>query len=205
MLISFVGIDGSGKSTQIEYFQNYLKKCNRDVFFSKAYGPDERKQFEVFIERCSQESVLFIFQALHTEQRIKVVNAINDGKIVIADRWDETYEAYHSTFGILSDKETLRNELNTIAFNNIKPDLTFFIDTPVEVAMSRCSNRGADFFDKKPKEYHENIRNKMAKMAVLYDWVVIDGTKDPLAMHAEIISHAKEFRQNKLVTINYCN
>lgn len=192
MLISFTGIDGCGKGTQIEYLAQYLESKGHEVSISKAYGSREKELFSIYIEHCSQEAILFLFQAFHVEQRLRAEKALALKKIVLADRWDESYEAYHSEYGILSEDKDLRCRINEIAFGNVKPDLVFFLKTPVDVAMERCAVRGADFFDRKSREHHEKTESKLTTMSEELGWVILDGSLPPLEIHKIIVSNVEE-------------
>ncbi len=194
MIICITGIDGCGKGTQINLLANFLRKKNYDVFISKAYGEKEKKLLSSFIESLHPISMMFLFQALHTQQRINTEKALEKNKIIIADRWDESYLAYHSNYGILKDNPQLREELNRIAFNNIIPDVTFLLRLSVSVARSRCQIRGADFFDRLSSEYHKTMQNAYLKIAKERHWIILNGAKPELTIHKEIIRHLLRIR-----------
>lgn len=187
-IICFSGIDGCGKGTQKDLLVSYFQKNGKKVFLSKAYGDAEKECFSSFIEYWSQESILFLFQALHVEQRKQALEAIKRNEIVIADRWDDSYLAYHSKFGILATEVGLRNKLNEIAFQGIKPDITFLLDTPIEIAQERLSIRGADYFDKLPPSYHKIMRDAYLALAKKWKWIVIDGTLPTSEIHSKVIA-----------------
>ncbi len=187
MIICLTGIDGCGKGTQKELLKAHLENSRKAVFLSKAYGDAEKECFSAFVEYWTQESILFLFQALHAEQRVKAEKALARGAIVIADRWDESYLAYHSTHGILLSNPGLRDQLNSIAFGGIIPDVTFFLDVPVERARERMLSRGMDFFDRLSNDYHSTMRNEYLSIATDRKWIIIDGTKSPLEIHREIL------------------
>lgn len=187
MIICLTGIDGCGKGTQKELLKVHLENSGKAVFISKAYGDAEKECFSAFIEYWTQESILFLFQALHVEQRMKAEKALTRGDIVIADRWDESYLAYHSTHGILSSNPCLREQLNSIAFGGIIPDVTFFLNVSVDKARERMLSRGMDFFDRLSNDYHSTMRNEYLSIATDRKWVVIDGTKSPLEIHRGIL------------------
>ncbi|MEK7608041.1 MAG: dTMP kinase [Patescibacteria group bacterium] len=189
MFICFSGIDGCGKGTQKEFLADYYRGLGNRVFLSKAYGDAEKECFSAFIERWSQEAILFLFQALHTEQRKKAEQALQRGEIVIADRWDESYLAYHEAFGILSMYPALRARLNEIAFASMAPDVTFLIDLSEESARKRLQSRGMDFFDRLSADYHRTMRRKYLELAKERNWIVIDGAKTPADIRADVIAH----------------
>ena len=193
MIICLTGIDGCGKSVQAELLKNYLESKSQTVFLSKAYDREEKSIFSGFINCCDQIAILFLFQALHAQQRIKAEKALSERKTVIADRWDEGYLAYHANYGILSDKPELREKINEMAFDGIKPDVTFLIDLPVEEANKRCilRQKGTDFFDLLPPKYHEVMRKGYLDLAKIMNWIVIDGRLPEITIHRQIVSHLK--------------
>jgi len=195
MIICIAGIDGCGKSTQVKLLKKYLASKGRAIFISKAYGKEEKRLFSGFINRCNQVAILFLFQALHAQQRIKAEKALLEGKLVIADRWDESYLVYHANYGILADKPGLREKINEMAFSGIRPDTTFLIDLPVEEAakrrIQRQKQKSADFFDLLPSEYHEVMSKDYLDLAKKMNWTIINGAKPALLIHKEIVSHLK--------------
>lgn len=188
MFIAFSGLDGCGKGSQIEFLSRYLESKGQSVYISKAYGQPEKELFSQYVETMDQVSLLFLFQALHSEQYIRTKKALDDGKVVLADRWDDSYLAYHSRFGVLSDDESLRNRLNQLAFNDLKPDFTVYLKVSVEVSMKRTLARGADFFDKKGFEYHSAMKEQYEKLLLQENWVSVDGEQSAQKIHNEILS-----------------
>lgn len=188
MLINITGIDGCGKSLQIQLLENYIRSKGKEVFISKAYGKAEKDTFSAYIETVEQEALLFLFQAFHIRQFLRAEEAIEKRKIVIADRWDESYIVYHSQRGILAHNRVLREKLNKIAFKCTIPDFTFLLDVPVEVAQRRTHSRGADFFDKKPADYHEMMRRGYLNLAQERKWHVLDGNRSVEILHKEVVN-----------------
>ena len=189
MIICITGLDGCGKGSQKDFLVRYLRSRHIHVFKSKAYGDAEKESFSIFLQNWTQNSILFFFQALHVEQRVQTEQALLDHDVVIADRWDESYLAYHRTHGLLSEDSYLRDRLNEIAFGGILPDITFFLDTPVELAQKRMVSRGMDFFDSLPVSYHKTMREQYHILAKERGWVVIDGSLSMEQIHREIVSH----------------
>ena len=191
------GIDGCGKSLQIKMLAEWLGKMGYSVKISKAYN-DEMK---VVLRPCinnwnNQNAIMFLFQALHAEQYSETLKALEEGHIVLGDRWDESYLAYHSNFGELSSKYELREELNNMAFNGLLPDLGFILKVPVATARERRKMRGKiERFEDRSDEYYEIIQESYTRIGVERKWIILDGTNSPDLIHDEIkstiISHLK--------------
>lgn len=187
MLVTITGIDGCGKGTQLQHLAAFLQGQGRSVFVSKAYGDAEKELFALFIERATDEAVMFLFQAMHAEQRAKAARAQERGEIVLADRWDESYEAYHSQYGVLSRDTELRQRLNEVAFGGWRADVTILLRVPVAMAMERCRIRGADFFDLKGVQYHQSLSDRLDELASELGWHVIDGSLPHKEVHQRIV------------------
>lgn len=188
MLICITGIDGCGKGVQVSLLEKYLTSQDQSVFVSKAYGTGEKEIFSTFLEYWDPLAILFLFQALHVEQRIRAERALLEGKLVIADRWDESYLAYHSNYGALSTDAELREKLNQMAFGGIVPNITFLLKVSIQKAKERCRLRGEDFFDRASLEYHETMQNGYLALAEKRGWTVLDGEMSIRDIHQKILS-----------------
>ena len=190
-LINIIGIDGCGKGTQIELLRKRLLSRGVQVEVTKAYDLLEKSLFSKYIETASQTEIMFLFQSFHTKQRLATEEALQRGKVVISDRWDETYFAYHRQNGFLSRDKKLRNKLNEIAYAGLKPHLSFLLNVSPEVVGKRCINRGADFFDKKGIEHHTKSARMHLKIAKENNenYVILNGEDHPIEIHYEILKH----------------
>lgn len=190
MLLVVSGIDGCGKSTQVSLLAGWLRNIGVPVFLSKAYNDEAKAILRQYINNWnSEEAIMFLFQALHSQQYFESVSAINRGYTVIADRWDESYLAYHSNFGELSRNEKLLSDINRLAFQDLLPDLGFLITIPVDLAEKRRKFRGKiERFESRSLEYFNIIQKKYLSIAKDRGWYIIDGTRNEEEVHAEIIS-----------------
>jgi dTMP kinase len=187
MFICITGIDGSGKSTQVRLLKKYLERLNHKIFISKAYGPLERRLFKDYLKNLDQVAIMFLFQAFHTKQRILAEKALMNEKVIIADRWDDSYIVYHSQYGTLAKLPRLRDGLNNLAFGKLRPDITFLLDVKIEVARLRLLNKKTDYFDQQPRRYHISMRKGLLKLAKKRGWVVINGEQPKTLVHRCIV------------------
>ncbi|MBP7416816.1 MAG: dTMP kinase [Pyrinomonadaceae bacterium] len=143
--ITFEGIDGSGKSTQLRMLADVLRARGLDVVTTREPGgtPLGRALREAFLE--TKETVapmaeLLAFaadRAQHVEYLIKP--AIASGRIVISDRYADATFAYQGAGrGFPEDKV---NQVIELATGGLKPDLTLFFDITVETAIERMNAR----------------------------------------------------------------
>lgn len=188
MLIAISGIDGCGKSLQVELLEKWLKEMGKSLVVVKAYDDIAKLALRPFIEKWTDDTaIMFLFQAMHAQQYAAATEAIEQGRIVIADRWDESYLAYHRNFGFLSEQDDIRCTLNSLAFRGKIPDAGFIIEVPAEIARKRRESRGKlERFEDRPDDYFELVQCTYCEIALERGWKVLDGTRTPQAIHEEI-------------------
>ena len=169
--ITFEGIDGSGKSTQLEILANGLRSRGTDVLTTREPGGTSlgRKLREVFLE--SEESVtplaeLLLFaadRAQHVEYLIKP--ALEAGRTVISDRYADATAAYQGAgrgFPV-----TTIHKVIELATGGLRPDLTLFFDLPIETALARTRGRGekGNRMDQESAEFYTRVREEYLAIA----------------------------------------
>ena len=186
MLISFEGINGSGKTTQSKKLYQYLVSKGIPASLYREPGGTKlgEKLREIIItEEMDERTELFLFEAsrsrLITE---KVIKDLEKGKIVILDRFTLSTLAYQG-YGKGIDLEVI-NEFNRFATRGIEPDLIVLIDVPVEVAIKRLKNRNR--FE--GKEFLERVRRGFLEIAKdKKNVVIIDGTKEENTVFEDVL------------------
>jgi dTMP kinase len=178
-LISFEGGDGSGKTTQIKLLENYFATRGKLCVSTREPGGTtlgrmiRQVLLEVGHEELSSPTELFLYLADRAQHVQEVIEpAIKSGKLVLCDRFTDSTLAYQG-YGRGVDLEMLRR-LNQIASRGITPDLTFLLDCPADVGLSRTarrvsgqkSSRGReDRFEREKLEFHERVRNGFLELA----------------------------------------
>jgi len=172
--ITFEGIDGSGKSTQLRMLASELRFREFDVLTTCEPGgtPLGRRLREAFLE--TEETVaplaeLLLFaadRAQHVNFLIKP--ALENGKIVISDRYSDATAAYQGA-GRGFDEETI-NQVISLATGGLKPDLTLFFDLSVSEAILRTHSRSNDGerrnrMDSETIDFYERTRASYLKIA----------------------------------------
>lgn len=166
--ITFEGIDGSGKSTQLGMLAAYLRGSGVEVSITcepggTPLGRGLRAAFLETRETVAPMAELLAFaadRAQHVEYMIKP--AIAAGEIVISDRYADATEAYQGAGrGFPMDSVQKVIELAT---GGLKPDLTLFFDIPVEDAVSRMEDRDEsqatkNRMDEETSEFYERVRD----------------------------------------------
>lgn len=177
MFITFEGIDGAGKSTQISILSKYLKKMGVDHITTREPGgvPVGEKIRAIFKnEPLQDKSELLLLYASRLEHVKRLIQP-NNYKLVISDRFDDSTLAYqHYGRGIpLEDIKMLRK----FTIGDFKPDITFLIDLHPDDMENRTRNRKLDkmeleniqFYSRVARGYREIAKKSPDRI------VVIDG------------------------------
>tara|TARA_B100000609_G_scaffold172754_1_gene148362 strand:- start:80 stop:706 length:627 start_codon:yes stop_codon:yes gene_type:complete len=143
--ISFEGIDGSGKSTQIQHLAKYLETLGFDVIITRepggSIGGEEIRNLllQGEVDRWSAETEILLFTAARRDHLERIIApALEDGKIVICDRFTDSTRMYQGMRG-----PSLRNLVELLNDKIIKwdPDLTIIIDINPETSLKRAKSR----------------------------------------------------------------
>jgi len=196
-LFALEGIDGSGKTTQVQILADRLSKLGFSVMTNKAIKDETRngKQLlhtflDFFVFRKNSIATMFLFQALHSKQYEEAKEALEKGCIVLADRWNASFWMYHQNFGPLKESEETLKILDRLAFQGLMPNVTFLLDVPVEIALERKRlqrRKVIDIFEQEEARVFKKAREKYLEMAnSKRDWVVIDATKIIFEVHHQI-------------------
>lgn len=142
-MISFEGIDGSGKSTQARRLYQYLKDMGYRVSLYRDPGSTELAESirELLLRyHMDPTTELLLFEAARSSLVWeKVFPDLKEGKIVLLDRFIDSTTAYQG-YGREINLGTVRI-LNHIATRGRKPDITFLFNLPLELAHRRIESR----------------------------------------------------------------
>ncbi len=192
--ITFEGIDGSGKSTQLRLLADDLRFRGYNVVTTHQPGgtPLGRRLREAFLEtdeNVSPMAELLLFgadRAQHVEFLIKP--SLAEGKVVISDRYADATVAYQGAGRGFS--KTVINQVVKLATGGLKPGLTLFFDLPVETGLQRTGKRdemgeSRNRLDRESIEFYQRVRDAyheiMKKDAKRFR--VIDATKSVEEVH----------------------
>lgn len=197
-LITLEGIDGSGKSTVAEKLQKNTEiRAFKPVFTREpTRGTLTGNAVEKAIQSdTDQLAELFLFTADHAEHLAKLVKpALENGKIVISDRYSDSRYAYQG----ITLKTRLENPLEWVKDLHrdwtIVPDLTFLFDIRPEVSIERCGKRGEQSkFEK--LEFLRGVREIFLKLAAddPERFIVIDASRSSEYIEKEVAEKILEF------------
>jgi dTMP kinase len=177
--ITLEGGDGTGKTTQGKILESHLTARGRSCLLTREPGGTALGELirqvllEVGKKPIASPTELFLYLADRAQHVDEVVApAIELGKMVLCDRHTDSTLAYQG-YGRGIDLGLLRG-LNDVASRGIKPDLTFLFDCPVEIALSRATQRQPqsafgqnrqDRFEREKLEFHERVRAGFLELA----------------------------------------
>ena len=204
MLITFEGIDGAGKSTQIKKLVSYLSSQKREVVTLREPGGTEvaEKIRAILLESKGEISPigeLLLFSASRAELVQEVIMpAIAAGKIVILDRFFDSTTAYQG-YGRGLDF-TLLQSIISISTCGIVPDITFYLDIEPEEAMRRKFSKTSiplsfehdelDRMERSGAKFYRNVREGYLKMILSNKerFVSINALLPEATIHSKIIA-----------------
>ena len=192
MLINLEGIDGCGKSTQCKLLKEKFQEKNENVIVLKepTNGKYGVKLWEMLKgqRKATTEEILHLFVMDRKEHvNEKISPALNDGKIVLMDRYYYSTMAYQAAAGIDVDRIRKDNEFAP------KPDIVLIFDLPVDLAMKRVIGHSiADAFEK--KEHLEKVRKAYLNLENDPLVRIIDSSRTPDEIFAEIWNLVSEVK-----------
>ena len=169
--ISFEGIDGSGKSTQIQKLARFLETLGFDVLITRepggSVGGEEIRNLllQGNVDRWSAETEILLFTAARRDHLERIIlPAMEDNKIVICDRFTDSTRMYQGMRG-----PNLRNLVDMLneKIINCDPDLTILIDIDPQISLKRAKSRETveERFEDFGVEMQLNMRNGFIELA----------------------------------------
>jgi dTMP kinase len=170
VLITFEGVEGSGKSTQAERLKRWLDGQGIACLRSREPGGTligERIRDILLDPACRMMdgwTELFLYLASRSQHvRELVMPALREGKVVILDRFADSSVAYQGSGRQLGARPVSR--LNKLAVSSVRPDLTFVVDVPVEVGQERKKAAVLDRLEQEAVQFHLRVRDGYLRLA----------------------------------------
>ena len=169
--ITIEGTEGVGKTTNIQYIQDWL--LAKELAFVATREPGGTPLAEQIRDLllapreevvCSTAELLLMFagRAQHLDQVIEP--NLEQGLWVLCDRFTDATYAYQGAGRNMSD--SLIAELETMVQGNLRPDLTLILDVPVELGLKRASDRSEpDRFEQEKTAFFQLVRNGYLRIA----------------------------------------
>ena len=201
--ITFEGMDGCGKTTQMTLLARRLRDSGYGVLESYAPGgtPIGTQVRRILLDAANQELcptaellLYFACRAQNVEQSI--LPALSDGAIVLSDRFTDSTLAYQGVGRGLGKEVVLA--LDAVACRGLVPDLTVLIDIDLETSLSRAHSRNRELngksgfaetrMDDQAVEFHRRVHDAYAELAAAEPrrFAVIDGRREINAVFTDV-------------------
>jgi dTMP kinase len=209
--ITFEGLDGTGKSTQIEKLAKALRALGQSVVVTREPGGTAtgEKIRHLILDSATTElspmaemALMFASRAQHIREVIEP--GVAQGKIVLCDRFTDSTEAYQGSGRKLGNKAVL--ELHRILCGDLQPDLTILLDSDLATSVERARRRNVaktakagrfhkdeNRFEQENRAFFGRVRNGYLAIARRESdrVVVVDARGTPAQTHAKILDVVK--------------
>ena len=199
MFITLEGVEGSGKTTQAGLVAAALRTTGYRVTVTREPGGTRAGEAiraifldpAVSLHAAAELLLVLADRAQHVREKLKP--ALAAGEIVLSDRYSDSTIAYQG-YGRGLDLQLLE-DLNRLASDGTRPDLTIVLDLPVETGLDRTRERvrgdvrGPDRFEGEQVEFHRRVREGFLKIARAEPGrvITIDATRPPAEITARIV------------------
>ncbi len=201
MFISFEGIDFCGKSTQISLLESALSKAGKEIIIIREPGGtviSEQVRTILLDKKNSgmiSKAEMLLFSASRAQLvEEKIIPCLKKGFYVISDRFYDSTTAYQG-YGRGINCNFVES-LNAFAAGKAIPDITFFLDIPVELAIKRQKENAAelDRIESSTEEFYNRVRAGYKKIAEREKRIVtLDGAISINELHRQILSKVESY------------
>ena len=214
--ITFEGLDGCGKSTQIEKLAKSLRDRGRQVLVTRepggtAIGDRIRALLldsaTVKLSPLAELALMFASRAQHIDEVIRP--ALAKGKVVLCDRFTDSSEAYQGGGRKLGSEVVLT--LHRALCHGLEPDLTILMDSNVADSVARARRRNAavasaadeNRFERENREFFERVRRGYLEIARrdAHRVVVVNAREPIAAVHREIVAAVRKKMTHALAAV----
>ena len=196
IFVTLEGIDRSGKSTQARLLAEALGDAALAVREPGGTAVGERvrellKDTQITIGAAAEA---LLFAAARAELVAEVIRpALDDGKVVICDRFLDSSLAYQGAARGLGVEDVRR--VNELATGGLTPDVTLLLDVPPQAAAERAGVE-VDRFEEEGAALQEKVLAAYEKLAAAEPerWVRIDAGREPAEVHADVLAAVERVR-----------
>jgi len=193
LFLVFEGIEGSGKTLQLDFLARHLRGKGVDLLVTRepggtSLGRGIRRLLLEDGDPCSMAE-LFLYLADRAQHVTQVVRpALEAGKTVLSDRYYPSTLAYQG-YGRGLDVHFVR-EASFQATGGLRPHLVVLLDLPVEEAMTRIRGRNLDRMERETLEFHARVREGFLAQAREEPelFLVIDGARRPEEVFQDVLA-----------------
>jgi dTMP kinase len=194
--IVFEGVEGAGKTTQLQQTADWLQSCDSDrkIIITREPGGTElgKKIRQLLLEDLDSDldnrTELLLYGADRAEHVESVIRPhLDRGDLVLCDRFTDSTVAYQG-YGRGFDRSEI-DQINQLATGGLQSDLTIWLDLDVEIGLGRVLSRGKpDRMEQANLDFHQRVRQGYQALANIYPnrIVRIDANQSTLIIQAEI-------------------
>ncbi len=193
MFLTFEGIDGCGKTTQLQMLRLELEKRGLEVVFTREPGGTQlaEKLRDILLHsenKIEASGELLLFGASRAQHVAEIVRpALHRGAWVLCDRFIDSSEAYQGG-GLGLDRDFIR-QMNDFATSQLKPQRTFLFDLEPKIALERRKNERGDRIEARGMEFQAQVRACYLEIAARESKrvVTLDAALAPQRIAAQIL------------------
>lgn len=198
MFITLEGIDGCGKSTQLQLLAVRLQAAKYSVCVTREPGGTElaeaiRNYLLHSAQPLDPRTELLLFGAARAQHVAQVIApALSRGEIVLSDRFTDSSAAYQAG-GLGLDRDFIL-KMNEFATNGLQPDVTFFLDLDAETASTRRAGEVEDRVEKRGLAFQAAVRAEYLRLAAEEQAriVTLDAVASREQLHEQICTALRE-------------
>ena len=191
--IVFEGADGAGKSSLCKRVAEWLTAKGRDVVLT---AEPTHEGIGAFIRSgnaggLSQRTEALLFVADRNDHTEKIMRMVEEGKIVLSDRYFASTVAYQSARldGDASDRDWLI-DINRQFID--RPDATILLDIDPEVGMSRVGDRGEEISKFERMDFQKQVRENYLRLAKEFGFNIVDASRSRDEVYMDTIAILEE-------------
>ena len=204
ILITFEGIDGSGKTTQINELIHRLNQEKIDYRLFREPGGTRIGEVirDILLDKNHSSMLPITELLLYSASRYQltmrsIVPALEAGKVVICDRFYDSTTAYQG-YGREIDLEFIKR-LNAVATKSLIPDKTFILDISLEERLQRLGKINLDRLEQETITFHKRVREGFIAIAREEPdrMILIDGNRPAEEISKEIWNYVKSIKSER--------
>jgi len=204
--ISVEGIEGTGKSTNIDFLTGLIEKQGFEVVRTREPGgtPMAEKIRQLLLNHDQEDlpaiaELLLFFAARSLHLRNTIIPALQQGKWVVCDRFTDASRAYQGS-GRGLDLDRIERMAEWVQ-EGTEPDMTLLLDAPAEIGMERAAARGkGDRMDNEELAFYQRVRTGYLTLADMHPdrFAVVDASRPLPEVQASIAAKLETFFSKNL-------
>ena len=187
MIVSFIGVNGAGKSTQSKLLKDYLLSRGKSAAVVKPLDDKTKEVFGDAIKSNSLVANILLFCGFYRRQTDEIARLRAEGSIVITDRYRESFLLFHRMYGLLKmNKADLYRKLERETFGDIESEIYVYLKIDMATANDRVGRRNRSDENFETQETFAESVNLFEEIASLAKCVTVNGQLSEIDVHNQI-------------------